>query len=210
MTHHLTPDELLDAVEAMHTRDKGDVRDRREFSPPPGARHLEACASCRTQVASLATLMNDVRAVEVPEASPLFWDHLSARVAQVIADESTARGASPTGWWRWRVLLPAAGLAASVFALVASLPSDISTPVSPVATVNTVAAPATELPDPTTAADEGWDLVADLVGTLDLETIHEAGLAAPGAAEFAVLDLTDSERQELVRLLEAELKGTGG
>jgi hypothetical protein len=68
-----------------------------------------------------------------------------------------------------------------------------------------------DLPDPATAADEGWAVVEDLVGTLDLETIQQAGIATtPGSAERAVLELTDAEQQELVRLLQLELKGSGG
>jgi hypothetical protein len=60
-------------------------------------------------------------------------------------------------------------------------------------------------------ADEAWDVIADLVGTLDAETAVEAGIAtAPGSADEAVLTLTDAEQQELVRLLQQELKGSGG
>ncbi len=54
--------------------------------------------------------------------------------------------------------------------------------------------------------DDGFAVVADLVGDFDWETAVSAGLiVAPGAADRAVLELTALEQQELTRLLQAEL-----
>ena len=56
-------------------------------------------------------------------------------------------------------------------------------------------------------SEEGWTMVADLVGTIDLETADAAGLTiAPGTAELAALDLDAREQQELRRLIRAELE----
>ena len=42
---------------------------------------------CRAEVEALRGVLREVRAVDVPEPSPLFWDHLSARVGDAIARE---------------------------------------------------------------------------------------------------------------------------
>jgi hypothetical protein len=46
-----------------------------------------------------------------------------------------------------------------------------------------------------------------MVGSVDFDTARAAGVAPrPAAVEQALLELTPGERQELTRLLEAELK----
>ena len=49
-------------------------------------------------------------------------------------------------------------------------------------------------------------MIADLVGDLDLETARSAGIGMPGSADRAGGQLSSSEQQELVRLLNEELK----
>src|SRR5688572_11533457 len=61
--------------------------------------HLGSCASCRTDVETLGGVLARVRAVDVPEPSPLFWDHLAARVGDAIAREP-APVADRGGWSR--------------------------------------------------------------------------------------------------------------
>ena len=53
----------------------------------PRQAHLASCRSCRTDVDALGRVLARVRAVDVPEPSPLFWDHLAARVGDAIARE---------------------------------------------------------------------------------------------------------------------------
>ena len=56
-------------------------------------------------------------------------------------------------------------------------------------------------------ADDGWMMVADLVGPIDLDSADAAGLSiTPGTAELAALELNAQEQQELRRLLRAELE----
>jgi hypothetical protein len=56
-------------------------------------------------------------------------------------------------------------------------------------------------------SDESWVLVVDMVGAVDWETAHAAGVVPrPGAVEQALLELTLQEQQELTRLLRAELQ----
>jgi DNA-binding GntR family transcriptional regulator len=49
-------------------------------------------------------------------------------------------------------------------------------------------------------------MVTELVGDIDLDLASAAGVIEPGVAEEAVLQLTAEERQELTRLLKAELQ----
>lgn len=182
---HLTSDELIDAVEGLLEAER--------------RAHLESCDWCREQVAQLAATFHEAREVEVPEPSPLFWSHLSARVRAAIEAEPT-----PGGWRRWvtwPVLAPVAALALVVFALAVSVPRpDDTTPMAeneppPVAV------------EATPATDDSWTLVADLVGGIDWDTAVEAGLGVrPGAAERAAMDLTPQEQRELRRLLTEELE----
>jgi hypothetical protein len=197
MTHHLTPDEIIDAVEATLA--------------PARTQHLAACDACRQRVVDLDGFIRDAKAVDVPDPSPLFWDHLSARVREAIADDPSATRRRVPEWLGWRALAPMTGLALVVLVLLSALPdgADPLRRTTPATVPGGVAS--ADLPDPATAADEGWAVVEDLVGTLDLETIQQAGIATtPGSAERAVLELTDAEQQELVRLLQLELKGSGG
>lgn len=178
---HLTSDELIDAVE-------GTLDAARQ-------QHLDTCDACRQQVADLGSVLGEALAVAVPEPSPLFWAHLSQRVRTAIDAEPQAAGGWRQ-WLRWPVLAPIAALALLVMALAVALPRQQATP-APVA-VNTEPA---EL-----LRDEGFAVVADLVGDMDWDTAMSAGFGVtPGAADLAALELTATEQQELTRLLRAEL-----
>lgn len=183
--NHLTSDELIDAAEG--TLD------------PARQPHLDTCEACRQQVADLATVLGEALAVAVPEPSPLFWSHLSQRVRTAIDAEPQVAGGWRQ-WMRWPVLAPIGALALLLLTLAVALPRQQAVP----AIVATAAEPAGT--DSTDRADEGFALVADLVGDLDWDTAMSAGLGvAPGAADRAALDLTANEQQELTRLLMAEL-----
>src|SRR4051812_8144321 len=101
MNTHLTPEQCVEAAEAP----------RAEYQA-----HIDECASCARQVADLHRLMADVTlAADVPEPSPLFWEHLSARVREAV-DAAPA----PMPWWRaqWRPIAATAGVL-SVVAIIA-------------------------------------------------------------------------------------------
>jgi hypothetical protein len=164
--NHLTPDELLDAIEAV--------------LPESRRGHLDTCGACRSEVVELSTTLRDARATDVPEPSPLFWEQLSNRVHQSVASATPTPRASSPSWFRWPVLAPLAAMALILFALT-----------NAVHMTNMDATSAPTIADATLDADESWALVP------------------LGTAEQAVLDLTDEEQQELLRLLEQELKGAG-
>lgn len=180
---HFTPDELVDAVEGTLG----------------GARraHLASCDACTREVADLAVVLREARAVDMPEPSPLFWDHLSARVRTAVQSELQPGGGWPH-WLRWPVLAPIGVLALLVLAVMIAVPRQL--------------VPAQKATNETVArdialADDSWMLVADLVGDLDWDTADAAGVSLrPGTAERAALELSVPEQRELSRLIKAELE----
>lgn len=171
------------------------------------AEHARSCARCAREVSSLASVVSDLRDDKVPEPSPLFWQQLSARIGTAIAREAREPGNAPQAsrerpGWRWWVS------AASLSALVIALLVDIGSP--PVRTsesrVDAIAL-GSALANEAAPAD-AWQVVADVVATLDEATADdELPELVPSAADRAVLDLTPEERAALVELLHEEIAG---
>jgi len=192
---HLTPDELIDVAEGT----------RRESSLP----HLASCGVCRRQVADLRAVLSTVASIQVPEPSPLFWEHFSVRVRDAIAADPAGSG------WRWvwtrfrtPLVLAAAPAVVVLFVLGARviaprlLPSHDAT----ASLASSVPAAAQGTARDTLASDDpSFLLVADLAGPIDLDTAEEAGLADQSSAEHAVAHLSQGELKELHRLLKREL-----
>ena len=174
---HLSPDELIDAMEGILAADR--------------RAHLEVCEHCRRQLDDLATVLNDARQASVPEPSPLFWNHFSSRVNAAI--DRDASSAWPR-WLRWQVLLPLGAVAIIILALMAAVPKQ--EPATEIVLSDTTSP---------LVAEDTWASFADLVGDLDVDVAAEAGVIEPGVADQAVLHLSTEEQQELARLLRAEL-----
>ncbi len=189
---HLGPDELIDAVEGTLT--------------PPRRAHLEICTRCRAQVLELTGVLTQTRVATVPEPSPLFWERLSDRVRESIATDVRTPDASRwlPQWLHWQVLAPISALALLILALAASIPSPTRSSAPEVATATP--APASEAaPD----VDGAWEVFSDLVGPLDVDAMHDAGLAmALGAADHVAQELSLPEQEALVDLLREELEGS--
>jgi hypothetical protein len=188
------------------------------------APHLADCESCRARLRDLRAMMSAARNVDVPEPSPLFWDHLSSRVSQAVAADGAGDGSARLKGSRSVVdvlhsLFGARAFQASVVAAAAGVLLAIALssraplrvpgapPAAPsVADANAAIDPLSELaPDD----DVSLTLVASLTDDADLETVREAGLAPRGSAEHAVTHMNDGELRELGRLLKAELKRPG-
>lgn len=192
---HLTETEIVDLLDGQ--------------LPSARVRHAEQCAECRTQADALATILRSARGADVPAPSPLFWDHMSARIAEAIdAEPAPLRWRSFLGLDRWRL-----AVAAMAFVLVAGLTWQLLLKVENASAPGPAAAPvATEM-----AADadvdgfvDAWDVLEAAAVDLDWEDGQSIGIAArPGSAERMVSDLTAEERTELVRLIEEEMKRTG-
>ena len=211
---HLTPEEVVDLAEG--TRD--------EQSAP----HVLVCARCRGQLVEARATLAAVASVEMPEPSPLFWDHLSRQVSEAVAADSAAdrmsrRMGRPVTWWT-RVALPMSAGVLAVLTLVVVLgpalrsvrvPGDSAPSLSP-GNVSRDAAdvsPASTgelLSDTLTpSVDASLEFVADLAAGLDVSASDQAGLASRGSAEHAVTHMSGEELRELGRLLREELARSG-
>jgi hypothetical protein len=170
--------------------------------------HLRRCEACRRQLAELRAMMTAAASVDIPEPSPLFWEHLSERVRRDIAAEAPARRVLDTSWIRtstWRI---AATLA--TVAIVAVLVGRVSQRVRSVPTQSPAFSAASDdalvIPAPDMADDPSLALVVDLASQMDAEAVVESGLSDHlGGVDEMVATLTAGERGELQRLLKDEL-----
>jgi hypothetical protein len=190
---HLAPDELIDAIE--------------ETLAPERRAHLHACDRCRTELAQLANALHTTRSVDVPDPSPLFWDHFSDRVRMAIAVEAPKRPRLAR-WFHWPVLAPLAAVSLLVLALASAVPAGSDG----IRRAQLALSGATGVEsDSPLDAETHWEVLAELIGELDFETAEAAVVVAHhGSADRAVLQLTTGEQEELVRLLREELQRTGG
>ena len=190
---------------------KGELLDLAEGAPPePSAGHLDSCKACRRQLMDLRSVMTAAAAVDVPEPSPLFWEHLSARVREAVE----AEGRSSWAGWRlrwpsWRAIVPIGALA--MLALTAALmvrPAHESSTAGNAPTGSEITDAASDAGDLAQMADDpSLTLLADLTSDLDWDAASEAGLAPEtGAVDDVVTSLSSGERRELHRLLQEALR----
>ena len=201
---HLNVDELIDLAEGTQ--------------PEASAPHLAGCDRCREQLGELRAMLSTVEAatIDVPEPSPLFWDHLSERVrVAVSADEIPRRSWLDAMAWR-RLLMPLSAFGVASLLLALALGSRTMAPVrvvhqplAPAAAAAVSGAPAELMPDSVSADDVSLMLVASLTEHLDLDAASEAGLAPGGSAEHAVTHMSDDDLRELRRVLKEELARSG-
>jgi hypothetical protein len=196
---HLQDDELVDLADGT----------RPESSSP----HLSSCEPCRRQVRDMRAMMAAAADVDVPEPSPLYWDHLSARVRESVAGEAPLRRPwLDVAAWR-RVVMPAgaAAVASIIIAVVlgSRLLAPSPSPAVPAAAAVTVAEAVDLWSEPASEDDESLTIMASLSAGLDLEAAGEAGLAVRGSADHAVTHMDDDDLRELQRLLTQELAPSG-
>ena len=202
---HLKTDELVDIAEGT----------RSEASAP----HLAGCEPCRAQLHELRAMMSAAQDIDVPEPSPLFWDHLSSRVRDAVAAEP-----APRRWWlgvaTWRrASMPAWAVAAATIVVAVVLSSRVMAPQPPAGIGERSAPPppvliadantSTEVLGDTASEDASLMLVASLTSAMDLDAATDAGLAPSGSAEHAITHMSESELRELGRLLREELARSG-
>jgi hypothetical protein len=180
MSRHLSPTEFVAAVE-------GELAASRSG-------HLDACESCREELAALGAAAAAVRSdTDVPEPSPLFWDQLSTRVREA-ADAASSGMAVP--WWaRWQILATL-GAAAAVTTLVVALNRTSAPEADP--SIATASAP-----EAVGADEEPWRAVAAMASTLSSDDVRLAVASVP-VTETPVEELTAAERRVFVELLQAE------
>ena len=205
MTQHLSPEELIDAVED-HGGRLGVGR----------AAHLERCRSCRQQVQELRSVVLEASDVTIPEPSPLFWEHSAQRLSEAVAtDARSHRGR----WWERLSLshmTTAITTATVVLAVVLGLPFlRVAFERRAVGGADATAGGA-EWTMASGQADEisagepaDWALLLTMADTVEwAEGEAELFMVDRSAITSAVSELTSDERQTLVKLLEAELEGS--
>jgi len=193
--------------------------------PTSRARHLETCAACRMKADEIRAVLRAASDVDMPEPSPLFWDHFSARVSDAVRRE--APGAEDS--WRARaarLMMPIAVMAVVVITVVSTmlLPRLAETPRPdsalasshtangsvPPSSRATVERDGTVREAPIEAKDaEVWAVLTAAASDMGLDEARAAGMRAqPAAVDRAVQRLNQDELTELGRLLQCQLKGS--
>ena len=198
MRKHLSRAEFVDVIEASPAL------------PRERAQHLERCERCRERAAALRSVRSMATADDMPEPSPLFWDHFSARVAaQLRSEPAPARSPrwSPVPFVTWAVagvvimlLISTIVWRTTLHAPSPVVPAQMSAPADLAGTE-----PVDDLDD-----DEAWAVVRAATADFAWEDAHEAGISAhPGEVENAALQLNAAERVELERLVDEDRKRNG-
>ncbi len=199
MTHHLSPEEFVDALD-------GTLEATRRA-------HLDGCAQCRDEIVQSGAVLERVApAGTVPPPSPLYWEHMARRVREATVTAPRTSVPRWTAWWR-----PLAALAGVVgLALVVAVwrTPGLRPPVATRAAISTTPAGATRsatvgVPDAAGSdGDASWDAVMDMAADMPLEDLRQASAPMPGNADVLAVHLTGAERTRLIELLKAEMGGT--
>lgn len=199
MITHLSAQEFVDAIEGGLTADR--------------QRHLDVCAACQTEVETLRTIVVDLDSdADLPEPSPLFWEHFQSRVDAAVREEAMAP--SRPAWWR---MLPGAGAmrtwltaGATVAALVMAAAIYLRAPVDegrPVDAGPVAALAETVVPDEAALVLGGaeWEFVSGMLETLPQDDMRRVLTPSGNAVDAAMGNLSESERKTFLRLLQAEM-----
>jgi hypothetical protein len=192
--NHLTPDELIDALDGTVAAS--------------AAAHLSACDRCQRELSQLTAAWLEVRQVPTPEPSPLFWDHLSARVRTAVDHDQSPAREWTRSWLRWSVWAPVTALVFIAFLLgvvISRAPNTVG--------VEQPATAAAEQPvdDLANVGEREWAVVSAILVLEDLEVAQNAGLLVrPGDVEWAAQQLSESEQETLIKLIKAETERAGG
>ena len=173
--------------------------------------HLAGCRTCGDRVSELRSILQSVASVDVPEPSPLFWDHFPARVGRAIeAAPERGRGG---GWlsasrWIWG---SAATAAVVMVLLLLPLRRDTVVPAGKIEPPNVIVSSDSDAGVvESLEGDEAWDMVRSVAEETDYDDVQDGGLSPrPGSLERAAMELNNDERAELARLIEQEMKRAG-
>jgi hypothetical protein len=172
-----------------------------EGAGEPRHPHLAACERCASEVAVGRAALGAARAADVPDPSPIFWQHFSARLSRKLDDEPrepTERNTAP-----WRVVVPCAAAVALLVMAVAVQRWPVGAPDRATAEVGAAVSGIGQ----TEADDEGWAVLGSMAGDYDVDTLGDSlGRSLSSGAESVVWQLDEGERAELARLLQAEMQ----
>jgi hypothetical protein len=196
MTAHLRDTEFTDLLDGALGADR--------------QAHLKTCQACRERADELTATLAAVEDRVVPEPSPLFWDHFSARVRAAIDEEppppSAWRQLVATRPVRWSAIVAVATLVLAIAVWRSGVPSRTPSAGAP----TTASSPVRDVPADQgfeeIESDEAWALVRSMADELDADEIDAAGLGArPGSVERMANGLSDVERTELAELIQSEI-----
>ncbi|MGE3842258.1 MAG: hypothetical protein AB7I50_11780 [Vicinamibacterales bacterium] len=189
---HLTRERLLLAVE-------------KEGHDDP---HLDTCLQCRAEVDALRSVLREVRELEAPEPSPLFWEVLSRRIQGAVRHEPPAAASRRAAWLPWCAWAGGLTTAASL-ALLSFVPRPVPATAPDIATASGADGSAITIigsgaQDQAALPDRDWEFLLDVAASADGWMENDPITADIGAAETLVADFSDEERARLVDLLKAE------
>jgi len=198
---HLTPDQIVDAIEAT---------DGKVELPPAASAHLAGCEICQAERASLAKALGEARAVTIPEPSPLFWDHFSRRVTAATSDDATPRLMTTGGLWRWgwRPFATVAIAACAVVLVVLMRRGPRLDESGPVAVPAVAALAPAAAPAEFVGMDDGsLSVVAAVAADLKTDELQQVARPTADATGAAMEDLTPAQCAELMRLIKTQMSG---
>ncbi len=178
MWGHPADERLIDLAEGA-----GDERARQ---------HLAACAACRAQVDELRATLLEVRAVDAPEPSPLYWQAFRREVTRRL---DAPRPQTAARWWFVPAL--AAGMAAAVIVLPRPWAEH-----GPAATQPVAATLPAWTPLPTVDEDDGLAVLQTFASGGALASVGECRDLTECAAE-----LGERDREGLESVLGAPARG---
>ena len=195
--NHLSPEEFVDLAEGTLA--------------PARAAHADTCADCRMQADAIHAALRETAAIDVPEPSPLFWDHFSARVR-----EGVSRPAPSLGWQTrfgagWIGAAAAAAIVLAVFGGIRLARETAPAANDTAASSAAVSRDAVAIDDRLDSANaEVWDVLVAAAADLEFDEAHAAGMTAdPSAIDRAVQRMSAEELGALAQLLQSELKRSG-
>jgi hypothetical protein len=209
---HLSRNELVDLVELS----PGLSTDR--------VRHATGCQECSAEADRLRSVLARCASADVPEPSPLFWDHFSSRVADAVREETPHTDVStrlrwmrsPVTSWAMAGTMALLLILTVVWRATLYAPVPHSSPSIASGTDRQLLLPAKPMEgvagDANNDADHdaAWAIVRAAADNLRWDDVHAAGITAgPGTAEGLALEMTVEERSELARVVGEELKRNG-
>jgi hypothetical protein len=180
MTIHLSPNERVDALDGVLAASRH--------------AHLEGCASCQQELRAVREVHEALMVSaegDVPEPSPLFWNHFEARVGAAV-NEATVP------WWHGSMRAWVTLAAAAVILLAVWL-SPLRTP-----PVDDVVVDA-ELEVSTIGESVQWQFMSGVLESLEQDDARVVLAPTAGAVDTAFESLSAAERETFARLLQAEL-----
>jgi len=205
MTTHLSDDALLEMAETGKSHP-----------------HLAACDRCRRMFEDARDALTLACAENVPEPSPLFWDRFSARVREAVENEPGPPRRFTHA--QFPVLGRGPALAMTLVAIVVAIvvwrAGQGGGPVGQPATSTYAKPSGSAAPGPAAAdarmdadmllpvSDPSLSVLAQVTAHIRISDVADSGIVLePDAVDRAISQLSPSEQQELIRLLQAVPEG---